>query len=360
MGTLDFLNSLEAPAATATIIPLDDIRPDPKQPRTSFREVDGNVSEKARKAIAELADTIADEGLLQPITVRDDEERGEGKYIINYGERRWRAFLLNRERGIPGHEGIPAFIRNDMSQAKLRLAQLAENLNREDLSDLEVAQFVKETLEESPELKKGELATIMRKDSQYISRILALLNPKWADVVDSGMITYASLLEQYRALPEAAREEVKAKVKSEGRTNITSGDIKNAKTQSKGGGVGAKIDKELARSVDRLLAENTPEGENYVPPKQTYSDAGVTTPSVVPSVEGINPGLAAKRTLRISARHLKTLVEKSAVTGKEKDLTVELVISVEDLKRMHKKIGGKLPDTDAQLHTAFMDRLNSM
>lgn len=359
MGTLDFLSSLEAPAATATIIPLDDIRPDPKQPRSSFREVDGNISEKAQKAVAELADTIADEGLLQPITVRDDDER-EGKYIINYGERRWRAFVLNRERGIPGHEGIPAFVRNDMSPAKLRLAQLAENLNREDLTDLEVAQFVKQTLEENPELKKSELATIMRKDSQYISRILALLNPKWADVVDSGLISYASLLEQYRALPEKVREEVKAKVQSEGRNKITSGDLQKARVASKAGGVGAKIDKELVQSVDLLLQENTPEGERYVPPKQVYTDAGVTTPTVVPSVEGVNPGLAAKRTLRLSARHLKALVEKNAVTGKEKDLTIDIVLSVEDLKRMHKKIGGKVPDTDAQLHTAFMDRLNSM
>ncbi|WP_218275073.1 hypothetical protein, partial [Pseudomonas sp. GW460-13] len=81
---------------------------------------------------------------------------------------------------------------------KIRLVQLAENLNRDDLTDLEVARFVQQTLDENPKLKKSEMGAIMRKDSQYISRILALLKPEWAHVVDSGMITYASLLEQYR------------------------------------------------------------------------------------------------------------------------------------------------------------------
>ncbi|MFP3617421.1 hypothetical protein SB778_46070, partial [Paraburkholderia sp. SIMBA_050] len=78
------------------------------------------------------------------------------------------------------------------------LAQLAENLQRKDLSDRETAAFLKETLEEFPELQKQQLAKIINQSSQYISRILALLDPKWADVVDSGIITYASLLEQYR------------------------------------------------------------------------------------------------------------------------------------------------------------------
>ncbi|QOT82262.1 ParB/RepB/Spo0J family partition protein [Cupriavidus basilensis] len=355
MGTLDFLDSLEAPAATAISIPLRDVMPDPKQPRTRYREIDGNVSVEGRDHIKNLAKSIADQGLLQPITVREVD----GGYMIVMGECRWRAFVLNQEEGIPGHEAIPAFVRNDMSPAKLRLAQLAENLNRDDLTDLEVAHFVKETLEENPELKKSELGAIMRQNSQYISRILALLNPKWSDVVDSGMISFASLLEQYRALPEKVRAEVKTKVQAEGRSKITSTDLKKARDGMKAPGR-VSVDPELARSVDQMLEANTPKGEHYHPPKTQFTDAGITTPIIPSGVENVNAGLIDKRTLRITARQLKMLVEKSAVTGKEKGLMVELILPVEDLKRMHKKIGGKLPETDSLLQAAFMDQLNSI
>lgn len=360
MSTLDFLNELASPAATAVAVPLDEIKPDPKQPRSRFREVDGNVSEQALKTVAELGDSILDVGLQQPITLREDTE--EGGYIIVFGESRWRAFRRNRDLGHKDHDAIPAFVRNDMSMEKIRLVQLAENLNRDDLTDLEVAVFVKETLEENPGLKKTALASIIRRDSQYISRILALLKPEWAHVVDSGMITYASLLEQYRALPKDARDEVVAKVNAEGRAKITSGDLKAAreKTKAKPVARGVDIDPRLAQSVDQLLAENTPQGESYSPPPQAFTDRGVSDAVIPPSVEAVNAGLAAKRSVKLTARQLKALIEKGAMTGKEKGLVIEVVMPIEDMKRMHKKLGGKVPENDAQLPTVFMDHLNSI
>lgn len=363
MGTLDFLSQLEAPAATAISIPLDDIIPDPRQPRTAYREVDGGISIKAQTHIENLAGSIEDEGLLQPITVRDGEGEYEGKRIIIYGECRWRAFRLNRDKGIPGHDAIPAFIRNDMSVAKMRLAQLAENLNRDELPDIDVARFVKETLDENPELKKSELAVIMRKDNQYISRILALLNPKWADVVDSGMITYASLLEQYRALSEDSQKAVVSKVKAEGRTNITVTDIRSQKQverASKGAKGAAHIDPFVASSVEKLLKDNTPEGENYRPPKSVYKDDGISQPVLPTTLEAAQPGFASLSRISLTARQLKVLMEHNAVTGKERDLTVELQVNPVDLKRMLKKIGGRVPENEALLHSAFMDKLNSV
>lgn len=354
MGTLEFLSNLEAPAATAISIPLDDIEPDLKQPRTRYREVDGSVSDQGVQHIKNLAASIADVGLQQPITVREGENGG---YIIIMGECRWRAFRQNRDEGVSGHEAIPAFVRNDMSLEKIRLVQLAENLNRDDLTDLEVARFVQQTLDENPKLKKSEMGAIMRKDSQYISRILALLKPEWAHVVDSGMITYASLLEQYRSLPAPVREEVVAKVKAEGRKNITSTDLKGARDKHK---AGVSIDAKLAKSVDVLLAENTPQGEHYTPPPMTFKDRGITEAVVPHTVEAVNADLATKRTVKLTARQLKALIDKNAITGKEKGLLIEIVLPVEDMKRIHKKIGGKVPESDTLLPTAFMDQLNSI
>lgn len=360
MSTLDFLNDLDSPAATAVAVALDDIKPDPKQPRSRFREVDGNVSSQALTSIDELGDSILDLGLQQPITLREDVE--EGGYIIVFGESRWRAFLRNRANGHPGHDAIPAFVRNDMSMEKIRLVQLAENLNRDDLTDLEVATFVKATLEENPGLKKSTMASIIRRDSQYISRILALLNPKWANVVDSGLISYASLLEQFRALPEHSREEVVSKVKAEGRSKITSGDLKAAreKVKAKSTNRSVHIDPGVAQSVDQLLAENTPQGEHYSPPAGAFSDRGVSDAVIPSTIDAVNVGLAVKRTVKLTARQLKALIDKGALTGKEKGLVVELVMPLDDMKRMHKKLGGKVPENDTQLPTAFMDHLNSI
>ena len=95
-STADFLASLAAPTQQVVDIAIDDIAPDPNQPRTRFHSVDGQVDDQSRQRLEELADDIAEQGLLQPITVR---EKPEGGYQIVMGERRWRAVRLNRERG---------------------------------------------------------------------------------------------------------------------------------------------------------------------------------------------------------------------------------------------------------------------
>ena len=96
-----------------------DIMPDPEQPRRHFDE----------EALAELAASIKEHGILQPLVVTSS--RG-GKYQIVAGERRWRA------SAIAGLDKIPAIIRTLSNQHKLELA-LIENLQRRDLNALETA-----------------------------------------------------------------------------------------------------------------------------------------------------------------------------------------------------------------------------
>lgn len=94
------------------------IMPNPHQPRRKF-DAD---------ALEELASSIKEHGLLQPIVVT---QKGEG-YELVAGERRWRASQL------AGLSDIPALVRTYKDQQKLELA-LIENLNREDLNSLEIA-----------------------------------------------------------------------------------------------------------------------------------------------------------------------------------------------------------------------------
>lgn len=100
-------------------IPLAKVSPNPFQPRTIFSE----------EAVAELAETIKSEGLLQPVLVRPNGARG---YELISGERRLRAFQRL------GLEEIPAVVRS-MSDTESATSSLQENIKRENLTDLEVS-----------------------------------------------------------------------------------------------------------------------------------------------------------------------------------------------------------------------------
>ncbi len=370
MGTLDFLNSIAAPTAQVISIDIDHIEPDEKQPRTQFRPVDGDIDESVQAALEELADDIAAIGLTQPIIVR---EVGDGLYSIIAGERRWRAFRLNRDRGLPDSQEIPAIVRQDLAAAKLRLVQLSENLQRSDLTDLDTARFLKNTLEEYPELQKQELARVMNKSSQFISRVLALLDPQWSDVVDTGIITYASLLEQFRPLPPEAQEQLKKKAREEGRP-LTSGDIRAAKngaskvdqaTPPQPTGPVA-VDAALAQKVEELIAAQAPENETYRPsaaakagpaPRERIKDAGGE--AVMPSGTGVLSGVAQqKREARLTLQQIETMLTHGALF--DLSHTVALALPVEEMKRSIEVMGGTLPEDDSQLPTVLAATINRM
>lgn len=371
MSTLDFLQSLEAPTAQTVKVDLDLIDPDPMQPRQEFYPVDGVLDPETQQALEELADSIAKVGLLQPITLRETED---GRYKISIGERRWRAVCLNRDRGVPESGSIDAMIRQDLSPSQLKLAQLAENLQRKDLSDRETAKFLKQTLEEFPDLQKQQLAKLVNQSSQYISRILALLDPKWSDVVDSGIITYASLLEQYRALPAATQKALKETAQRENR-QLTSGDIRAAKAGSRKGdappparepspAAQREFDPELARQVAEYMSSQSPAGESYQPSAaaratptggRRIQDAGGD--AVIPSgVGALNPTILGKREARLTLQQVEYLLNCDALADKKH--LVSIMLPVEEIKQAIERLDAELPLDDSHLPTALADAIN--
>ena len=105
----------------ATTLPLSEIEPDKEQPRKKFDD----------EALAELASSIAEHGVLQPIVVRPAPSAA-GRYRIIAGERRWRAARM------AGLTEVPVVIREVTDEQAMELA-LIENLQREDLDPVEEA-----------------------------------------------------------------------------------------------------------------------------------------------------------------------------------------------------------------------------
>lgn len=135
-------------------IELSEIIPNPTQPRTEFDE----------EALEELADSIRQLGLIQPITVKREGE----KYIIISGERRWRASAK------AGLESIPAYIR-EVDDTTLHAMALVENIQREDLNAIEISLGMQRLVEECG-LTQEALAERLGKKRSTVANYLRLLN----------------------------------------------------------------------------------------------------------------------------------------------------------------------------------------
>jgi ParB family transcriptional regulator, chromosome partitioning protein len=153
------------PGAGINEIELSKIEANPFQPRTNFDE----------ETLKELADSIKEIGLIQPITLR---KIADDKYQIIAGERRLRAAQM------AGLESIPAYIRKAKDEGMLEMA-LVENIQREDLDSIEIALSYQRLLEEL-QFTQEELSTRIGKKRSTIANYLRLL--KLPAVIQKGLI----------------------------------------------------------------------------------------------------------------------------------------------------------------------------
>jgi ParB family chromosome partitioning protein len=141
---------------SATIVPIDQIVPNPRQPRHIIEP----------DSIKELADSIHEHGILQPLIVTLDQDRDE--YILIAGERRWRAARLAKL------ETVPVLVRQVTEQQMLELA-LIENLQRSDLMPLETAEAYR-SLNDDFGLTHEEIAGRVGKSRVAVTNTIRLLN----------------------------------------------------------------------------------------------------------------------------------------------------------------------------------------
>lgn len=146
----------EKPKDTSDVlrIPVDLIEPNPYQPRMNFDT----------EALQELSESIRIFGLIQPITVR---RKGDGKYQIISGERRYRASIM------AGMDMIPAYIRDASDQGMLEMA-IVENIQRENLDPIEVAMSYQRLIEEC-KLTQEMMADRVGKKRASVANQLRLL-----------------------------------------------------------------------------------------------------------------------------------------------------------------------------------------
>ena len=164
-----FGGNVEVKSKPMTEIELSNIIPNPTQPRTEFDE----------EALEELADSIRQLGLIQPITVKRDGD----KYIIISGERRWRA---SEKAGL---KSMPAYIR-EVDDTTLHAMALVENIQREDLNAIEISLGMQRLIEECG-LTQEALAERLGKKRSTVANYLRLLNlPEEVQLaVKSGIIS---------------------------------------------------------------------------------------------------------------------------------------------------------------------------
>jgi ParB family chromosome partitioning protein len=169
------------------LIPLSEIDEDRDQPRRVFNEDE----------LAQLADSIRLVGILQPIVVRSGQV--SGRYFIIMGARRYRAARL------AGLDSVPAIIQEGC--APNRYAQIIENIQRDDLTTAEIADFILARLEAGE--KQADIARKLGKPRDWVSRFAAI--PKMPGLLQAKLHTCSiravyELYQAWRAQPEAIEQ----------------------------------------------------------------------------------------------------------------------------------------------------------
>jgi ParB family chromosome partitioning protein len=154
----DVMDAAPRPAGQGKVlsVPLNQVQPNPEQPRRSFDE----------DRLRELSSSISEHGVLSPILVRP---RAGGGYVLIAGERRLRA------AGLAGLETIPALLKSDASDGEVQLElALVENLQREDLDAIEAAMGYAR-LQQDYGFTQEQVATKVGKDRVTVANALRLL-----------------------------------------------------------------------------------------------------------------------------------------------------------------------------------------
>jgi ParB family chromosome partitioning protein len=196
----DSTSILDEGSSSVDTLPLREIEPDPAQPRKTFEET----------SLTELAASIAEHGLLQPIVVRPNVNGG---YTIVAGERRWRACR------IAGLTDVPVIVKDVTDEQAMELA-LIENLQREDLDPVEEACGIKDLMERYG-LTQEQAARQLGKSRSALANSLRLLGlpPKALELLKSGFIS-AGHAKVILGLPTAEMQDEAAQLIADHQLNV--------------------------------------------------------------------------------------------------------------------------------------------
>ncbi|MCK0168449.1 ParB/RepB/Spo0J family partition protein [Jannaschia sp. S6380] len=207
------------------VLPVESVYPNPDQPRRSFGEED----------LSDLAASIAQKGILQPLIVRPDPKR-EDAYQIVAGERRWRAA---QRAGL--HE-VPVLVR-DLDDTEVLEIAIIENIQRADLNAIEEAYGFRQLMERFGHTQE-KLAGVLGKSRSHIANVMRLL--KLPDPVQNllrdGQLTagHARALIGCEDAEALARQVVNRGLSVRETERLAKGDATRPRTPRTSGGAPAK------------------------------------------------------------------------------------------------------------------------
>lgn len=178
--------TVKTKSATVRNIQLADIQPSSLNPRKTFDQ----------KSLNELADSIKEKGLIQPIVLRKTPKGSEKKYEIVCGERRFRASV------IAGNSDIQAIVK-ELDDTQAFAAMIIENLQRKDVDPIEEASALK-TLAEKSNMKPADIAKTIGKSVTYVTSHMRLANviPEFVQLMHDKVIFLFDLLELSKLTPK--------------------------------------------------------------------------------------------------------------------------------------------------------------
>jgi ParB family chromosome partitioning protein len=275
-------------------VPTASIAPNPNQPRMHFSE----------EGLVELAASISEMGVLQPILIRP-APGGEGQYELIAGERRWRA----AQRA--GLTTIPAIIRltDDLSSVE---QALVENLHRQDLTPLEEAAAFQQLIEDF-EMTHDQVATRVGKSRSVITNTIRLLGLPLAvqSLLADGQLS-AGHARALLGTPDRARQESLA------RAAVAEGWTVRAMEQA-------------VRGAAAPLAESVVAAEHVATGTTPIDGAGLT-----PATQLRPPGLLELEELLADRLDTRVAVSMGAKRGR---VTIDFA-DLEDLERIYRLMTG--------------------
>lgn len=191
LDQLSLFEGRPTPTGLALMVPIDQLDEDPDNPRKDFPP----------EAIEELAQDIVQRGILQPIVVSD--RNAQGRYLIRFGSRRWRAAIQ------AGLTTVPVIF---AVEARNGYDQVAENLKRQNLTSLELAQFIRRRVDAGE--SNAEVGRQLGMDLSTVAHHLALLSlpPVLDQALKEGRCESPRTLHELSRLHEEQPEQVAALV----------------------------------------------------------------------------------------------------------------------------------------------------
>jgi len=254
----------------ALSLPIEQLAADPDQPRRDH----------GAESLTELATSLTAYGVLQPLLVREAGTLDDGltRYMIVAGGRRYAAALL------AGVTRLPVVVR-DTEGAALRMTQLVENIQRQDLAPVEEARAFQELMD-AEGISAEELATRIHISGQRIRERLHVLSDQvLADAVERGQIT-PTIARDVLRLPDEGRRDVRHRIESG--EAVTRTDVRRTRERveatgarnprAKGGGRAARPKSTGDAAAPPSASTDQARLDNAPPPVVTYTPTLLTPP----------------------------------------------------------------------------------